>query len=264
MEEDNNMSFLQHLEELRWRLVKCAIAIAVVAVGLWFVLEWIMTNIFLSLADKNFISFKILDKYFGIGVANMKMNWQTTEMASQFTYALLICIFGGFIITFPFIIYQLWAFVKPGLRVNERKMTKGIVIFVSLMFFMGIGFGYFVVAPLCVQFFGSFRLQDTIELNPKIDNYMSLILRSVFFSGILFLLPIIVFIASKIGIITPAYLRKYRKHAIVAVLILSAIITPPDFISQIIVSVPILILYEFSILIAARQEKIRAREELDA
>lgn len=262
MAEENNMSFLQHLEELRWRLVKSAIAILVVAITLWFYVTWIMENIFLSMASPDFISFKLLDEYFGIKVDKMVMNMQTTEMASQFTYAILICIFGGLIISFPFVIYQLWSFVKPGLRVREKKMTRGITLFVSIMFFIGIAFGYFIVAPLCVQFFGSFRLQDSIELNPKIDNFMSLVLRSMFFSGILFLLPIIVLILSKIGLITPAYLRKYRKHAIVVVLILSAIITPPDFISQIIVSVPIIILYEISILISVREERKRRKAEL--
>jgi sec-independent protein translocase protein TatC len=170
---------------------------------------------------------------------------------------------GGIVLAFPFIFYQLWSFVKPGLRQNEKGVVKGIVLWVSLLFFLGIGFGYFVIAPLCIQFFGTYQISTQIENNFTVNSYMSMILSTVFYTGLLFLLPIVSYIFSKLGIITPAFLRKYRKHAIVGVLIISAAITPPDVISQIIVSIPILILYEIGILVAVRVEKNRINEQME-
>ncbi|SFT68585.1 Sec-independent protein translocase TatC [Lishizhenia tianjinensis] len=255
MEEGNEMSFLEHLEELRWRLVRSVIAIVVLAIGLFVCLEWIMDNIFLSMNSENFISYRVMCEYVNLCVEVTPVKAQGLKMTSQFSYALLISFLGGFIIAFPYVFYQLWSFVKPGLRQNERKTFSGIVFYVSLLFFFGVLFGYFVVAPMCVQFFGEFRISPDIETNPGIDSYVSLITSTVFYTGLLFLLPVVIFLLSKIGIVTPAFLKKYRKHAIVGVLVLSAIITPPDFISQIIVSIPILILYEIGIILSKRVEK---------
>jgi len=262
MEENQDMSFLDHLEELRWRIVKSVIAILVVATALFFFLEWIMDNIFIAMMDKDFISFEVMCSYFGMCIEEIKVELKSFKMATQFTYSLIMSILGGFIIAFPFVFYQLWAFVKPGLRQREMRMMRGIVFYVSVLFFIGVLFGYFVVAPLCVQFFGAYQISEKIENNIGIDNYIGLITSSVFYTGLLFLLPILIYVLSKIGIMTPGFLRKYRKHAIVGVLVLSAIITPPDFISQIIVSIPIIILYEIGILLAARVEKQRIKAEL--
>jgi sec-independent protein translocase protein TatC len=161
-------------------------------------------------------------------------------------------IMGGLVITFPFTFYQIWAFIKPGLKQNEKTAVKGIVFYVSILFFSGILFGYFVVAPLCVQFFGSYQISKDIENIFTVNSYMSTIISTVFYTGLLFLLPVVAFILAKIGIIDTAFLKKYRKHSIIGVLILAAVITPPDLISQIIVSIPILILYEISILVTKR------------
>ena len=162
---------------------------------------------------------------------------------------------GGFVVTFPFIFHQLWSFVKPGLKLNEITATKGIVFYVSLLFFSGIIFGYFVVAPLSVQFFGSYQISKEIENNFTVSSYMGNIFSTIFYSGLLFLLPMVSYLLTRIGLITPDFLRKYRKHAIVVVLILAAIITPPDVVSQIIVSIPIIILYEIGIIVSARLAK---------
>jgi sec-independent protein translocase protein TatC len=145
--------------------------------------------------------------------------------------------------------------VRPGLKLNEISATKGIVFYVSLLFFSGIIFGYFVVAPLSVQFFGSYQISKEIQNNFTVSSYMGTIFSTIFYTGLLFLLPIVSYLLTRIGLITPAFLRKYRKHAIVAVLILAAIITPPDVVSQIIVSIPIVILYEIGILVSARAAK---------
>ena len=162
---------------------------------------------------------------------------------------------GGVVLAFPYIFYQLWAFIKPGLKGNEKNMAKGIVFYVSLLFFLGILFGYYIVAPLSVQFFGAFQITPEIKTDVTIASYMSTILSTVFYTGLFFLFPIVTFLLVKIGLFTPDFLIKYRKHAIVVILILAAVITPPDVISQVIVTIPIYLLFEVSILVAKRVVK---------
>ncbi len=255
MSDQKNMSFLQHLEELRWRIVRSAVVILVFAITLWIFQEWIMETLFLSMRDHDFISFRLICEYFGICVDEIPIDFQSTEVTGQFSYALMMSIMGGVVLAFPFIFYQIWRFVKPGLKTREESVAKGIVLYVSLLFFLGISFGYFIIAPLCVQFFGTFQMSDMIENKFTVSSYMSTILSTVFYSGILFLLPVVAYLFTKLGVLTPDFMRNYRKHAIVAILILSAIITPPDLISQVIVGVPIVLLYEIGILVSARVEK---------
>jgi sec-independent protein translocase protein TatC len=176
-------------------------------------------------------------------------------LSGQFSYALMMSIMGGAVLAFPYIFYQLWAFVKPGLKLKERNMARGIVFYVSVLFFTGIIFGYFVVAPLSVQFFGAFQITDKIKNDFTINSYMSTILSTVFYTGLFFLLPVVTYLLVKIGLFTPEFLVKYRKHAVVVILILAAIITPPDVISQVIVTIPIYLLFELSVLVAKRVAK---------
>lgn len=249
------MSFLEHLEELRWRIVRSAAVVLAFSIAIWVFQEWIMETLFLSMRNPDFISFRLICDYLGVCVEEIPVDFQSTEVTGQFSYALMMSIMGGIVLSFPFIFYQIWRFVKPGLKSKEESVAKGIVLYVSLLFFLGISFGYFVIAPLCVQFFGSYQMSELIENKFTVSSYMSTILSTVFYSGILFLLPVVAYLFTKLGIMTPAYLRKYRKHAIVGILVLSAIITPPDLISQVIVSIPIVILYEIGILVSARVEK---------
>jgi len=255
MADSENMSFLQHLEELRWRLVRCAIAITLFAVVIWFFQEEIMVNLFLSMKNKDFITFRLFCDYLGVCVEEIPVKMQSMTVSGQFTYALMMSFLGGLVVSFPFVFYQLWSFVKPGLKFKEKKMARGLVFYVSLLFFTGILFGYFIVAPLSVQFFGSYQISNQIENNFTIGSYMSTILSTIFYSGLFFLLPVISYLLTKIGLINVAFLVKYRRHSIVAILILAAIITPPDIASQIIVSIPIIILYEIGILVSRRAEK---------
>lgn len=260
MEENSNMSFLQHLEELRWRLVRSSIAIVTIAVVLWFFQEWIIDNVFLSMKNPSFPTFQLMCSTFGICIEEIPVKMQSTTMAGQFSYALMMSMMGGVVLSFPYVFYQIWSFVKPGLKQNEKSVVKGITFYVSLLFFAGIMFGYFVVAPLCVQFFGTYQISKDIENIFTVNSYMSTILSTVFYTGLLFLLPVVAYLFAKLGVITPEFLRKYRKHSIVGVLILSAIITPPDLISQVIVAIPIVLLYELSIFIVARVAKKRDLE----
>lgn len=254
------MSFLQHLEELRWRLVRCAIVILLLAIVIWYFQEEIMVNLFLSMKDKDFVTFRLLCQYIGVCVEEIPVKMQSMTVSGQFTYALMMSFLGGLVISFPYVFYQIWSFIKPGLKQREKKMVNGLVFYVSLLFFLGILFGYFLVAPLSVQFFGSYQISNQIENNFTIGSYMSTIFSTVFYSGLFFLLPVVSYLLTKIGLINVSFLIKYRKHAIVAILILAAIITPPDIASQIIVSIPIIILYEIGILVSKRAERLAKKE----
>ena len=255
MADQKQMTFLQHLDELRWRLVRIAIAIILVGIVIWVFQEWIMNNLFLSLKDKDFISFKLMCRWLGVCVEDTPVKMQSMTMSGQFNYAMTMCLMGGIIVTSPYIFYQIWAFVKPGLKQNEMKLARGLVFYVSLCFMSGILFGYFVVAPLTVQFFASFQISSSIENNFTISSYMGTIISTVFYTGLLFLLPIVSYLLTKIGLVDDAFLKKYRRHAIVVILILAAVITPPDILSQVIVSIPIIGLYEIGILVAKRAGK---------
>lgn len=255
MSAEKEMSFLDHLEELRWRLVRSAIAIIVIASVLFYYQEWIMENVFLILRNKEFVTYRLMCQWFSVCSGDVPIEMQSYTMSGQFSYSLMMSVMGGFVCAFPFVFYQFWSFVKPGLKQNEKSVAKGIILYVSILFFLGILFGYFVVAPLCVQFFGTYTMSEEIQNIFTVNSYLSTILSTVFYSGLLFLLPVVSYLLAKLGIINAAFLRKYRKHAIVAVLILSAVITPPDLISQIIVAIPIAILYEVGILVTARAEK---------
>jgi len=249
------MSFLDHLEELRWRLMRSAVAIIIFAIVIWIYQKEIMENVFLIMIEPDFITFQLLCEYLNVCIEKIPVNFQSMTLSGQFSYALMMSIMGGAVLSFPYIFYQLWSFVKPGLKFKERKMAKGIVFYVSILFFTGILFGYFVVAPLSVQFFGAFQITDQIKNDFTISSYMSTILSTVFYTGLFFLLPVVTYLLVKIGLFTPEFLVKYRKHAVVVILILAAIITPPDVISQVIVTIPIYLLFEISVLVAKRVAK---------
>lgn len=255
------MSFLDHLEELRWRLLRAAIAVIIFAIAIWTYQREIMENIFLNMVSSEFVTFKLLCQYLGVCVDPIKVDFQSTTLSGQFSYALMMSMMGGVVLAFPYIFYQLWSFIKPGLKVNEKRMARGIVFYVSILFFTGILFGYYVVAPLSVQFFGAFQITPDIKTDVTIASYMSTILSTVFYTGLFFLFPIVTFLLVKIGLFSPAFLIKYRKHAIVVILILAAVITPPDVISQVIVTIPIYLLFEISILVAKRVQKNEEKEE---
>lgn len=266
LEKDKEMSFLGHLEELRWRLVKSAIAIVVVAIVLFMFTGTIVDFVYIRMADSNFPTYQFfcwLSNLVGMGDTlcgiDIPIKWQSTEMTAQFSTNMYFAIVGGIILTFPFLFFQLWQFFKPALKDSELKVSKGVVFWSSLLFFLGVLFGYFVVSPLTVQFFGSFQMTQDIQNIITINSYLSLITTTTLFSGLFFELPIVIYILTKLGVISSTLLKKYRKHALIGILVLSAVITPPDIISQVIVTFPILIMYEVGILVSRRIEKKAAK-----
>lgn len=265
--DTKNLSFFGHLEELRWRLVKVAVVILVFAVALFIYRKEAMDTVFLSMLYPDFPTYQWfchLGDLTGIQdlcVAEpLQMSVTSDTMMGEFSASMFYSIVGGIICAFPFLFYQIWTFVKPALKINEMSASKGIIFYTSFLFFIGIAFGYFILSPLCVQFAGTFELSSKIVNLPSISSYMSMIVMTTFYTGLLFELPVIVFLLTKIGVVGPAFLRRFRKHAIVVILIIAAIITPPDVLSQMIVSIPIMILYEISILISARVEKNKLKK----
>lgn len=266
--DTKEMSFFGHLEELRKRLFRMAAAVILVAVVLFFYTEWIIDTVYIAMSKPNFITYrafckigKLLDLQDTLCANEIKLQFQSIKMTGQFSTNIYFSFVGGIVLSFPYLFLQVWGFVKPGLKKNETSATKGIVLWASLLFLCGIFFGYFIIAPLTVQFFGNYTMSQDIMNIPTIGDYIGIITATTFWTGLLFELPVVIYILTKIGIVGPEFLRTYRKHAIVVVLILSAVITPPDFFSQIIVSIPILILYEISIFVSARTEKARIKSK---
>ena len=254
----NEMSFLDHLEDLRWHLIRITIAVLLCATVAFIFSKAIFKHIVFAPKQMDFPTYKWLCKaseFIGINdttfcAAEFPFIIQSREMSAQFSADIWTSIYAGFIIAFPYVIYQLWSFISPGLHAKERKYSRGFIFITSLLFFIGVLFGYYIVTPLSINFLANYSVSPDISNEFDISSYISLIRSSALASGFVFELPIIIYFLTKIGLVTPQIMRKYRKFALVIVLILSAIITPPDLASQIIVAIPILILYQVSIYIS--------------
>ncbi|MEE9349687.1 MAG: twin-arginine translocase subunit TatC [Flavobacteriaceae bacterium] len=255
--EPKDMSFLNHLEELRWLLVRSSLAI--LGFGIFaFLFKKIIFGILLAPKNVDFWTYNFmcnLSKSFGtegLCIDEIPFVVQSREMAGQFSAHIWTSIYAGFIMAFPFIIWEIWKFIKPALYIKEKKGAASFIIISSVLFFLGILFGYFIITPLSVNFLGSYRVANEVKNNIDLASYIGLLKASVLASGMIFEMPIIIYFLSKMGLVTPNFLRKYRKYSLIIVLILAAIITPPDIISQIIVAIPMLVLYEMSIYISGR------------
>ena len=271
---EKEMSFLDHLEDLRWHLIRATLAIVIVAAAAFFAKDFIFDVLLFGPKNPDFPTYKLLCRLAtNIGLEDSfcfteeQFRIQSRTMAGQFSAHIWTSIMAGFIIAFPYVLYEFWKFISPGLHDNERSTSRGFILIASLLFFIGVLFGYYVVTPLSFNFLGSYRVSDQVFNDFDLSSYIGLVRASVLASGIIFELPIIIYFLTKVGIVTPEFLRKYRKFALVIVLILSAIITPPDIASQVIVSVPVLILYELSIYISKwvirkqnRKEKAEAKK----
>ncbi len=252
------MSFLDHLEELRWHLIRSTLAVVILGTIAFIFKEFIFDVLILGPKNKaEFPTYKLLcqgAQLLGFEgsfcEAEFPFRIQSRTMAGQFSAHIWTSITAGFILAFPYVIYEFWKFVSPGLHDNERKSARGFIIVASLLFFTGVLFGYYVVTPLSINFLGNYQVSEQVFNDFDLSSYISLVRASVLASGIIFELPIIIYFLTKIGLVTPEFLRKYRKFALVIVLIVSAVITPPDIASQVIVAVPVIILYEISIFIS--------------
>lgn len=253
---EKEMSFLDHVEVLRWHLVRSSAAIFIFGIIAFLMKDFIFNKVIFAPKDPNFITYRIfcnVSRFFGtegLCIKDIPFTFQSLEMGEQFNVHIWISITAGFIIAFPFIIWELWKFISPGLYEKERKGAFAFIIVSSFLFFVGVLFGYYVITPLSVNFLGNYSVSELVARNITISSYISLLKSSVLASGLIFELPIIMYFLTKMGIVTPDFLIKTRRYALVIVLIVAAVITPPDVVSQIIVAIPILILYEVSIIIS--------------
>jgi len=265
--EEKDMSFLDHVEELRWHLVRSTVAILSFAIAAFVMKDFIFNTILFAPKNADFITYRFFCKISklvgteGLCIDDIPFTFQSLAMAEQFSVHVWTSITAGFIVAFPFVIWEFWKFISPGLYDKERKSAISFIIISSFLFFIGVLFGYYLVTPLSVNFLGNYSVSDVVERNIKIGSYISLVRSSCLASGLIFELPIVMYFLTKMGLITPEFLKKYRKHALVVVLILAAIITPPDIISQVIVGIPIMILYEVSIFISKMVVKREQKKE---
>ena len=259
------MSFLDHLGELRWHLVRSSIAVFFFAVVAFLSKEVIFDVIIFGPKQIDFPTYTFfcwLSSYVGGNVFcfdEMPFELLNMRMSGQFQMHLWVSLVAGVIIAFPYVFWEIWRFIQPGLHESERKNSRGVILFTTILFLLGVLFGYYVIVPLSVQFLGTYTVSSEIFNRIDLTSYISMVSSVTLATGILFQLPIAVYFLSKLGVVTPDLLKTYRRHAIVGILLLSAIITPPDIASQILVTFPVLILYQISIVVSRRIIKSRAK-----
>ena len=256
---EKEMSFLEHLEDLRWHLLRSIVAILIAALAAFLAKNFVFDVLLFGPKKTDFLTYRLLcqaSNFLGFDdsfcISELPFRIQSRTMAGQFSAHIWTSITLGFVVAFPYVIYQFWKFISPGLYSYERKTASGFISISSLLFFIGVLFGYYVVTPLSIRFLGTYTVSAEIFNDFDLNSYTALIRASVLASGLIFELPILVYFLTKIGLITPELMRKYRKISLIMVMFLSAVITPPDVASQIIVAIPVLILYELSIFISKR------------
>jgi sec-independent protein translocase protein TatC len=270
-DEKSEMSFVDHLEALRWHLVRAVIAVLTMAGIIFLFQDEVFDYIILGPLDNKFITYRMLCEFSQwahmgdtLCMPAPKVNLLGNEFGTQFFSSISIAFIGGFIAAFPYVFWEVWRFIKPALSEKEKNAARGAIFWVSFFFFLGAAFGYFILGPFTFSFLSNYKLgtKAIITTFPTLDNYIDMLTNVTLGAGLAFQLPIVSYVLSKIGIITPKFLRTYRKYAVVAILIVAAVITPsPDWMSQMIVFVPLWGLYELGIVIAARNYKQRMKEE---
>lgn len=264
-DEEKEMSFLDHLEELRWHLVRSVIAIAVCAITVGVNIRWIFNNVIYYPLQYEFPTHRFLCRFSdGPCEGNILGDLIAIKPTEQFLKSIGISIILGIIIAFPYLIWEVWRFIKPGLHAHERKGMRGNVAIMSFLFFTGICFSYYIILPFAIRFLAAFSIADTVANTWRFGEVISLITQVVIAGGIVFEMPIVVFYLSKLGFVTPEGMKRYRKIAVVVLLVLSAVITPPDVISQVLIFFPLMGLYQLSIAISRRVQRKAQQAEMEA
>ena len=269
------MSFFEHLEALRWHIIRAALAVLLIAILAFAFFKDIFRGIIMAPTTTNFWTYRMmcnmghwlhsLNSFFdpdSFCVKKINFTLINTDMAGQFNLQLNTSIMIGLILGIPYLLFEVWRFIRPALHEKERRAASGFVFYASVLFFLGVLFGYYVVTPLSVRFFASYTVSDSITNMFSIDSYMSSVTMLTFLAGLVFQLPIIVYILSSLTILTPKFMRRTRRYATVLILILAAIITPsPDALTMLVVAAPLFLLYEFSIMVSAFVERRRIKRE---
>ncbi|MEJ6980649.1 twin-arginine translocase subunit TatC [Pedobacter sp. P351] len=268
---ESEMSFFDHIEVLRWHLIRSAIAIVLFTVFAFVYYDFIFDVIIMGPKKTDFWTYRmmcILSERFNLGpdfcIKDIPFSIINTEMAGQFTLQLNSSLLIGLILGFPYLLFEVWRFVKPGLTEKESSSATGFVFYATLLFTAGLLFGYYIIAPLSINFLANYNVSEIIKNTITIDSYLSTVATLSIGAGITFELPIVIFILSKLGIMTPAFMRSSRRYATVLILIIAAVVTPtPDILTMLTVSFPLFLLYELSIIVSARVERNRKKKELE-
>lgn len=269
---EGEMSFLEHLEELRWHIIRSVIAIFVLMIIAFMFKNVIFDKIILAPRSPEFFTNRVLCRLGEIVHINaLCINTDpalliSIKMAGQITTHITVALVAGLILAFPYVLYEFWKFFRPALHNNEQQVAKGGVFVTSMLFFMGVLFGYFALAPLSIHFLTTYEVSPEVVNQINIRSYIGTITSICLATGLIFELPVITFFLTKVGLITPEFLKKYRKHAILIIVVVAAIITPPDVFSQMLVCIPLLILYEVGITISKRvvkQKEMKHKEFMD-
>jgi len=265
------MSFIDHLEALRWHIVRSAFAIVIVSIVMFIKMNWVFDRIIMGPFRKDFISYTGLCNlshalHLGDALCTppIEVKLQTTTFSSQFINSITIAFMGGFVVAFPYVFWEFWRFVKPALSPKELKSTRGAIFWVTFFFLTGIAFGYFMLAPFTFSFLSNYKLGELglLETRPTLDDYIDNLIDILVGCGLAFQLPIVSYVLTRIGLITPNFLRTYRRYAYIVILFVAAVITPsPDWMSMTIVASPLIMLYELSIRISARVSKEREKRD---
>lgn len=260
-EPKKEMTFLEHLEALRWHLFRACVAIVVLSIIAFGSKSIVFGMIILGPSKVDFITFQWLCKLGELVhtdilcITDLPFTIQSRQLTGQFTMHLMSSFVVGFVVGFPYLFWEIWRFIKPALYDNEKNVARGTTFFVSILFFIGISFGYFVITPLSINFLGHYTVDDSIINEFDLTSYVNTVIMLVLACGMMFQLPMFAYFFSKLGVLHPEVMRRFRKHALVTILFISAVITPPDVLSQILVTLPVYGLYELSIRISARVVK---------
>lgn len=256
--EKGEMSFLEHLEVLRWHLVRAISAIVIFGLVAFVYKKFVFDTVLLGPKNSDFWTYKMMceaSERFGLSdllcIGEMNFHLINISMAGQFTTHIFVSLIAGLVLAFPYVVFELWRFIRPGLYVHERKYANGMVFYTSALFILGVLFGYYIIAPLSVNFLGNYQVSEQVINQIDLNSYFTTLSTLVLATGLVFELPILIYFLTKIGIVTPNLLRAYRRHSIVGILILAAVITPPDVASQVLVFFPLTLLYEVSIYVSA-------------
>ncbi len=267
MRQEKEMTFLDHLEELRWHIIRGLLAILVGAIVLFIFQDWVFGTVVFGPSKPDFLSYRMFCQWshaLGLGetmcIKPPEFDTQATGVGEPFITAIKVSIIGGFIVGFPFVFWELWSFIQPGLYPQERKATRGAVFICTVLFLTGVLFGYYIIAPFGVRFLVGYEIAGVVN-RPTLGSLIGYMIMFTVPSGIIFELPVVVYVLSKIGLLTPEVMRKYRRHAIIGVLVVAAVFTPPDAVTQFLIGIPLFILYEISIAISRRVVKQQERQE---
>ncbi|MCG8326236.1 MAG: twin-arginine translocase subunit TatC [Chitinophagales bacterium] len=264
--EVKEMSFLEHLEELRWHIIRSLIAIISMGIILFLFQRWMFDVVIFGPTRDDFFSYKVICQLSNnIGLGDM-MCFTPPDFAKiaigfgePFIMSIKVSFVMGFILAFPFVLWEFWKFVKPGLYDKEKKAARGMVAICSILFLLGVLFGYFIIAPFAVNFLAGYSIPG-VQNTPTMSSFINYMIMFTAPAGLIFELPVIVYFLSKVGLVTPEGMKKYRRHSIIGVLLLAALITPPDVVTQFLIGIPLYILYEVSILVSARVQKQEEEE----